>query len=104
LVRLSRIDAPDAALVAPEQAYMLRENLKLKLLNARLGVLARQQDAARSDVRLAAEYMLKYADGQSKRTQAMLTNLSQVQSLLQDSELPKPDDSLAALKLAGASR
>jgi uroporphyrin-3 C-methyltransferase len=104
LVRLSRIDAPEASLVAPEQAYMLRENLKLKLLNARLGVLARQNDAARADLRLAAEHIVKYGDGQAKRTLAMLANLSQVQGLLQASELPRPDDSLAALKLAGAAR
>src|SRR2546427_7447579 len=36
LLRVSRIDHPDAILLAPEQAYFLRENLKLKLLNSRL--------------------------------------------------------------------
>jgi uroporphyrin-III C-methyltransferase len=37
LLRVSRIDSPEAALLAPEQGFFLRENLKLKLLNARLG-------------------------------------------------------------------
>ncbi len=104
LVRLSRIDAPEASLVAPEQAYMLRENLKLKLLNARLGVLARQNDSARSDLRLAAEHISKYSDVQAKRTQTMLAALQQIQGLLLAGDLPKPEDSLAALKLAGAAR
>jgi uroporphyrin-3 C-methyltransferase len=35
LVRVTRIDKPEAMLVAPEQAFFLRENLKLRLLNAR---------------------------------------------------------------------
>ena len=41
-------------LVAPEQAYFLRENLKLRLLNARLALLSRQFDTAQSDLRECA--------------------------------------------------
>jgi hypothetical protein len=54
LVRVSRIESPEAALLSPEQGFFLRENLKLKLLNARLGLLARQKDAARNDLGAAA--------------------------------------------------
>ena len=50
LLRVSRIDQPEAALLAPEQSYFLRENIKLKLLNARLALLSRQTGAARSDL------------------------------------------------------
>jgi uroporphyrin-3 C-methyltransferase len=32
LLRVSRIDSPEAALLAPEQGFFLRENLKFKLL------------------------------------------------------------------------
>jgi len=34
LFRVRRVDTPDAALLAPEQAYFLRQNLRLLLLNA----------------------------------------------------------------------
>ena len=44
-VRVTRIDQPEAMLIAPDQAFFLRENLKLRLLNARLSLLARQFDA-----------------------------------------------------------
>jgi uroporphyrin-3 C-methyltransferase len=54
LVRVSRIDQPEAVLLAPDQAFFLRENLKLKLLNARLSLLARQHEAARADAAAAA--------------------------------------------------
>ena len=54
LVRVTRIDHPEAMLVAPEQAFFLRENLKLRLLNARLALLARQFDAAQADLQLGA--------------------------------------------------
>ena len=50
LVRLTRIDHPDSALIAPDQVLMLRTNLKLRLLNARLALLSRQFYLARGDV------------------------------------------------------
>lgn len=104
LVRLSRIDAPEASLVAPEQAYMLRENLKLRILNARLGLLARQADAARADLTQAGANIDKYFDTQSRKTQTALALVTQAQELLRNTDMPRPDDSLAALKLAGATR
>ncbi|RYY58133.1 MAG: hypothetical protein EOO24_62130, partial [Comamonadaceae bacterium] len=62
LVRVSRIDQPDAVLLAPEQATFLRENLKLKLLNVRLSLLARQTDTARADLATAIAALNKYFD------------------------------------------
>lgn len=53
LVRVSRIDTPEAVLLSPEQSFFVRENLKLKLLNARLGLLSRQIDSANADLSVA---------------------------------------------------
>ena len=104
LLRVSRIDQPEAALLSPEQSFFLRENLKLKLLNARLSLLARQTDAARSDVTSAAAALYKYFDPSSRRTQAMATQLQQVQQQLRGVELPRIDETFAALAAAGAGR
>jgi uroporphyrin-3 C-methyltransferase len=104
LVRVSRIDQPEAVLLAPEQSFFLRENLKLKLLNARLSLLARQIDVARADVTLAAQALHKFFDPASRRTQAAATQLQQVQAQLRSTELPRVDETLAALAAAGAGR
>lgn len=104
LVRVSRIEDPDAALLSPEQAFFVRENLKLKLLNARLGLLSRQHDAARADLRNAAQVSVKYFDGSSPATQTARTLLAQVQAQLQMLEIPRIDESLAALSTAAAGR
>ena len=53
LVRVTRIEQPEAMLLAPEQAFFLRENLKLRLLNARLALLSRQFDTAQADLQAA---------------------------------------------------
>lgn len=97
LVRVSRIDAPEAALVAPEQAYFLRENLKLKVLNARLSLVARQNDLARAEVAAAAATLNKYFDPASRRTQAVAMQLQQVQAQVRSAALPRVDETLAVL-------
>ena len=103
LVRVSRIDQPEAVLLAPEQTFFLRENLKLKLLNARLGVLARQFEAARSDLAGATAALNKYFDPASRRTQNAATLLLQVQAHMKEAELPRLDETLAALATAAAA-
>lgn len=104
LVRVSRIDQPEAVLLAPEQAFFLRENLKFKLLNARLGLLARQTTSARADVAAAQAALNKYFDPASRKTQAASTQLQQLQGQLRAVELPPIDETLAALATAAAGR
>ena len=104
LVRVSRIEAPEAALLSPEQGFFLRENLKLKLLNARLGLLARQKDAARADLASAAVLVRRYADASSRKTTQMLQLLEQSGVQLKAIEMPRLDESLTALTTAAAGR
>jgi len=104
LLRVSRIDQPEAMLVAPEQAFFLRENLKLRLMNARLALLARQTEAARADLATACTALGKYFDASSRRTQAVAASLQQAQMQLRSVELPRIDETLAALATAAAGR
>lgn len=104
LLRISRIDRPEAALLAPEQAFFLRENTKLKLLNARLALLSRQTEVARADLQGVQQSMQRYFDGASRKTQVANGLLQQVQSQLKSTELPRLDQTLAALATAAAGR
>ncbi|SFC84399.1 uroporphyrinogen-III C-methyltransferase [Collimonas sp. OK412] len=80
LIRVRTVDTPDALLLSPTQAYYARENLKLRLLNARLGLLSRNESAFRSDLIAAQETITKYFDTRAKQTQTVQTLLKQVQS------------------------
>ena len=104
LVRVSRIDQPEAILVSPDQAFFLRENLKLKLLNARLGLLARQSESARADLAAASAALNKYFDPASRRTQSAATVLQQAQAHIKTAEMPRLDETLSALATAAAGR
>jgi uroporphyrin-3 C-methyltransferase len=104
LVRVSRIENPDAVLLSPEQTYFLRENLKLKILNARLGLLGRQIQSAKTDLLSVADDVRKYSDPTSKQVQILKSALSSVQTQLGNTTIPVLDASLAALTLAAAGK
>lgn len=104
LVRVTRVDVPEAALLAPEQAFFLRENLKLRLLNARLALLSRQFDTAQSDLRDAQGSLERYFDRSARRVQSTTELLRQVAAQARLVVVPRPDETLAALQAAGAGR
>ncbi len=104
LLRVSRIDQPEAALLSPEQSFFLRENLKLKLLNARLSLLARQSDLARADLATAAQSLGRYFDPSTRRTQAASAALQELQAQLRRIDLPRIDETLALLDATAANR
>jgi uroporphyrin-3 C-methyltransferase len=104
LVRVSRVENPDAALMSPDQVFFVRENLKLKVLNARLGLLSRQTDSARSDLATASMSLARYFDVSSRKTQAAQALVQQLQMQMKALELPRVDETLAALTTAAAGR
>ena len=98
LVRVREVGEPDALLLAPTQTYFVRENLKLRLLNARLALLARQESTYRSDLLHAQEALQKYFDLRSRQTVAALALLRQVESANTVVELPTLAESLTAAR------
>jgi uroporphyrin-3 C-methyltransferase len=101
-VRVSSIEHPEAALMTPDQAFFLRENLKLRLLNARLSILSRQFDLAQADLQQAQGALDRYFDHGSRRVVAASDLLRQVSAQARQVSFPRPDDTLAAISAAVA--
>jgi uroporphyrin-III C-methyltransferase len=104
LVRVSKIANPEGVLLSPEQNFFIRENLKLKILNARLSLLARQGDASHADLAQAATSLASYFDTSARSTQQAQALVAQLQSQMKAVDLPRIDDTLAALATAAAGR
>ena len=104
LVRVTRIDRPEAMLIAPDQAFFLRENLKLRLLNARLALLSRQTPTALSDLQAAQAMVKRFFDAQSSKAQILDGLLKEVLTQGAQTQTPRPDDTLAALTTLAAAR
>ena len=75
LVRVENLDRPEAPLLAPQQQYFLRENLKLRLLAARFDLLFRDQAGFRADLAAADAWLRKYFDTRAQPVQTVQTAL-----------------------------
>jgi uroporphyrin-3 C-methyltransferase len=98
LVRIQRFDRDEPALLAPGQAFFLRENLKLRLLNARLALLARDQWTFRNELKHAQAWIDRYFDGRDKSLQTAQGALKQLAATEINIELPTLNESLSAIK------
>jgi uroporphyrin-III C-methyltransferase len=98
LIRVRSVETPDALMLSPTQAYFLRENLKLRLLNARLALLSRNESAFRTDLIAAQDALLKYFDTRAKATQTVQALLRQVQASNLAIDMPTLSESLNAVR------
>ncbi|MBA3996569.1 MAG: hypothetical protein C0489_03380 [Candidatus Accumulibacter sp.] len=98
LVRIQRFDRDEPVLLAPGQAFFLRENLKLRLLNARLALLSRDQGTFRNELKYAQAWIERYFDARDKAAQTALGALKQLSASEISIDLPTLNDSLAAIK------
>jgi uroporphyrin-III C-methyltransferase len=98
LVRVQRVGNNDVALLAPTQAYFLRENLKLRLLTARMALLTRDQATFRGDLKAAHAWITRYFDSRDKAVAVALGSLAALQKSDVSIELPDLSATLGALR------
>lgn len=98
LVVVRKVESPEPPLVPPPQAYFLRENLKLRLLNARVALLTRDEAGYREDLRVAQRWIQRYFDARAKPSQGALAQLKQLSSASISFEPPSIADSLEAVR------
>jgi uroporphyrin-III C-methyltransferase len=98
LVVVRQMNAPEPPLLAPTQAYFLRENLRLRLLNARLSLLARDEAGYREDLRAAQAWIRRYYDPRAKQSVDALAELKGLSSVSLSFEMPTISESLDAVR------
>jgi uncharacterized protein HemX len=104
LVRVNRVDMPEAVLLAPEQSYFVRENLRLQLLNARAALLARQDSVFRGDIERSQKWITAYFDTRQISVSNAATQLRQLQSSRVSVELPSLAETLSAVRALRTGR
>ena len=97
LVQLRRVEGSEAVLLPPDQAYFLRENLRLRLLSARLALLSQDQAAFQADLRAASEMLTRYFNTRDAGVAAAIKEVKRLSGLQIVTKLPSIDASLAAL-------
>ncbi|HEV8645409.1 MAG TPA: uroporphyrinogen-III C-methyltransferase [Burkholderiales bacterium] len=98
LVRIQDAEKPEAPLLSPEQAFFLRENLKLRLLGARLALLTRDETSFKADLGAASDWLQRFYDTGSKPVAAALSTVKQLAQSEVNIELPDISASLDAAR------
>lgn len=104
LVRVEKMDSPEAPLLTPPQQFFLRENLKLRLLAARFDLLFRDQPNFRADLNAADTWLKQYFDTRSKPVQSLQILLKQLRATDMTTELPALAGSLDAVRVLQLAR
>ena len=104
LVRLEISDRPAAPLISQPQAFFLRENLRLRLLAARIALLSHDDTGFKTDVNAANAWTRQYFDLRTKPVQTMSATLTQLAATPMPSDLPDLAASLTALRTIRANR
>ncbi|MDW5415372.1 uroporphyrinogen-III C-methyltransferase [Iodobacter sp. CM08] len=100
LIQIRRMDKPEAMLLSPEQGFFLRENIKLRLLDARTTLMLKDETSYRSDLAAALRYLEQYFDQKSPQTATSIATLKQLGSQDLVITLPELGTSLAAVRSA----
>lgn len=97
-IRLERLDRAGPELLSPEQGAHLRENLKLRVLTARLALLARDGDTFASDLEQAREWTERYFDMRDARVQRVINELDELREIDMAVAPPELVDTFSALR------
>jgi uroporphyrin-3 C-methyltransferase len=96
LVRIRNLQKPELPLLPQDQAYFLRENLKLRLLTARLALLQRNEASFKADIEAAEDWLKRYYDVKDKSVHVALASLQQLGQSRLAIDLPDISASLNA--------
>ena len=103
LVRIRTAEAPEALLLATDQQQLVREHLRVRLLNARQSMLMRNEVVFRADLADSQALVGRYFDKGDPLVAAALAQLKALAVAPVDAPAPSLDDSLAALRSARPS-
>jgi uroporphyrin-3 C-methyltransferase len=103
MVRIRRVDHPEAVLLTPEQSFMLRENIKLRLLDARVALLQRNPGPYNADILAVQGYVQRYFDDNAPASKQWMSELAELKAAPVNRTLPDLSDSLKAINSAQAT-
>jgi len=98
LLRIQNMEKADLPLLPPEQAYYARENLKLRLLTARLALLAHDEASYRRDLKAAQAWLKRYFDEQDRTVKLAAQTLQQLAGSPVRVDVPDVSASLNAVR------
>ena len=97
LIRIRTAQPSDDLVVTPEAALLVKSNLKLQLLTARVALMAGQKSTAAEDIAAVLQNVTRLTDPMSAPVQRTVDGLQKAQAAIAALYVPSPQASLAAL-------
>jgi uroporphyrin-3 C-methyltransferase len=72
LIRIEDTRQQELPLLSPEQSFFLRENVKLRLLTAKLALMTHDQSGFRRELKTVQAWLNRYCDNTARSTQRVL--------------------------------
>jgi uroporphyrin-3 C-methyltransferase len=104
LIRIQHSEREEMPLLSPSQTFFVRENLRLRLMSARVALLAHDGDSFKADTRDAVEWLQRYFDTSDHKVAQALTMLKQLAASEITVEVPDIPGSLEAVRSAKLAR
>lgn len=98
LVRLRVVDTPESLLLQPQQQQLVRQQIRLRLLNARQALLSRNDRLFRADLAEAQTLITRHVDTRQPAAAGALAQLKQIATTALTVEVPQINDSVAAVR------
>jgi len=97
LIRIRAAQPSDDLMVTPEAAVLVKANLKLQLLTARVALMSGQKATAAEDIAAVLQNVARLTDPMSAPVQRTVDGLQKAQAAIAALYVPSPQASLAAL-------
>lgn len=97
LITVERIDQPEPPLLASDQAFYLRENIRLRLLTARIALLQHDETTYKADLNMVKSWLMTYFDTKHPDTIKAMQLVKKLAGQKISMTLPQLTDSFAAV-------
>lgn len=104
LIRIREVAVPEALLLTAEQSRLARQQLKLRLLGARLALLGRNDKLYHADIENAQTLLALYFEARHAAVVAAAATLRQMNAAVLAADLPTLGESQTAVRAARLRR
>jgi uroporphyrin-3 C-methyltransferase len=97
LVTIERMDKPEPPLLTASHSFYLRENLKLRLITARIAFLQHDETSYNADLSTVKDWLNRYFDTKHPNAENALTIIAALQANKIAIEMPQLKESIEAI-------
>lgn len=98
LIRIEDTRQQELPLLSPEQSFFLRENVKLRLLTAKLALMTHDQDGFRRELKTVQQWLARYCDNTARSTQQVLQEVDKLSAAVIAFNVPDISPTLDAVR------